>query len=133
MVKVQIPSPNAPARSVYQPKRLVIRVIDTDYHKLHPLIMVIFLQRKYFNQRLALSCSLIALSSFNYGFDNQAFATTQAMNAFTKQFGDYNAKKKTYALDPVWLSLFNSLVYIGFGAGKYQLCDISSLRISNVL
>ncbi|KAH6673458.1 general substrate transporter [Halenospora varia] len=79
--------------------------------------MAIFPQRKYFNQRLALSCSLIALSSFNYGFDNQAFATTQAMNAFTKQFGDYNAKKKTYALDPVWLSLFNSLVYIGFGAG----------------
>jgi SP family sugar:H+ symporter-like MFS transporter len=82
--------------------------------------MAFFPQRKYFNQRLALACSLIALSSFNYGFDNQAFATTQAMDSFTKKFGDYNAKTKKYVLNPVWLSLFNSLVYIGFGAGKYS-------------
>lgn len=80
--------------------------------------MALFPQAKYFNTKLALACSLIALSSFNYGFDNQAFATTQAMDSFTKQFGVYNSTKKAYALEPYWLSLFNSLNYIGFGAGQ---------------
>ncbi|KAE8383054.1 general substrate transporter [Aspergillus bertholletiae] len=71
----------------------------------------------YFNTRLALACSLIAISSFNYGFDNQGFATTQAMDAFDRRFGDYNPGTKKYVLDPAWLSLFNSLNYIGFAAG----------------
>ncbi|CAK7210100.1 hypothetical protein SBRCBS47491_000656 [Sporothrix bragantina] len=72
---------------------------------------------QYFNTRLFLSVSLIALSSFNYGFDNQAFATTQSMTAFQKTFGVYNATTKTYSLPSVWLSLFNSLNYITFGFG----------------
>lgn len=79
--------------------------------------MAIFSKSRYFNTRLALSCSLIALSSFNYGFDNQAFATTQAMNSFTKEFGKQNPKTGAYALEAYWLSLFNSLNYIGFAAG----------------
>ncbi|KAF7589887.1 hypothetical protein BBP40_003548 [Aspergillus hancockii] len=37
------------------------------------------------------------------------------MDAFDRRFGDYNPKK-VYALDPAWLSLFNSLIYIGFAA-----------------
>jgi SP family sugar:H+ symporter-like MFS transporter len=73
--------------------------------------------RKFFNARLGLACSLIALSSFNYGFDNQAFASTQAMDPFAKQFGVLNSKTGLYALEAWWLSLFNSLNYIGFGAG----------------
>ncbi|TVY82030.1 Hexose transporter HXT13 [Lachnellula suecica] len=73
--------------------------------------------RKHFNKQLGLVCLLIAISTFNYGFDNQAFATTQAMDSFTHQFGVYNTKTKKYALDTYWLSLFNSLNYIGFGAG----------------
>jgi SP family sugar:H+ symporter-like MFS transporter len=72
---------------------------------------------KYFNRRLALSVSLIAFSQFNYGFDNQAFATTQATDAFAKQFGTYNPKTKTYVLQPYWLSLFNSCPYAGFAIG----------------
>lgn len=70
-----------------------------------------------FNRQLGLACSLIALSSFNYGFDNQAFATTQAMDAFAKQFGVFNPKTQTWVLEPSWLSQFNSLNYIGFAAG----------------
>lgn len=73
---------------------------------------------RHFNKQLLLACLLIAVSTFNYGFDNQGFATTQAMTAFTRQFGVYNAKTKTYALQTYWLSLFNSLNYIGFAAGK---------------
>lgn len=73
--------------------------------------------RAPFNRQLSLACLLIAISTFNYGFDNQGFATTQAMNSFTRQFGVYNAKTKKYALETYWLSLFNSLMYIGFGAG----------------
>jgi hypothetical protein len=80
--------------------------------------MGVFTKFRFFNRRLALSCVLIAVSTFNYGFDNQAFATTQAMDAFDKQFGVWNEKTGTYVLEPSWLSLFNSLNYIGFAAGK---------------
>ncbi|KAM0257773.1 hypothetical protein ACHAPA_011569 [Fusarium lateritium] len=79
--------------------------------------MGVFTKFRFFNQRLALSCVLIAVSTFNYGFDNQAFATTQAMDAFDKQFGVWNEKTGKYVLEPSWLSLFNSLNYIGFAAG----------------
>ncbi|KAF2170476.1 hypothetical protein M409DRAFT_64209 [Zasmidium cellare ATCC 36951] len=72
---------------------------------------------RHFNTRLAFSCDLIALSTFNYGFDNQGFSTTQAMDAFTKQFGTYVKAHNTYVLPPWWLSLFNSLIYVGFAAG----------------
>ncbi|KAF5702758.1 RGT2-Sensor of high external glucose concentration [Fusarium mundagurra] len=80
-------------------------------------IMGVFTKFRFFNRRLALSCVLIAVSTFNYGFDNQAFATTQAMDAFDKQFGVWNEKTGKYILEPSWLSLFNSLNYIGFAAG----------------
>ncbi|RGP60773.1 hypothetical protein FSPOR_10454 [Fusarium sporotrichioides] len=79
--------------------------------------MGVFTKFRYFNRRLTLSCVLIAVSTFNYGFDNQAFATTQAMDAFDKQFGVWNEATETYILEPSWLSLFNSLNYIGFAAG----------------
>ena len=78
--------------------------------------MELFHQVRYFNRRLLLVCSLIALSSFNYSFDNQGFSTTEAMNAFDKQFGVFSGG--TWILQPYWLSLFNSLNYIGFGAGR---------------
>ncbi|KAF5663495.1 RGT2-Sensor of high external glucose concentration [Fusarium circinatum] len=80
-------------------------------------IMGVFTKFRFFNRRLALSCVLIAVSTFNYGFDNQAFATTQAMDAFDKQFGVWDEKTGKYVLEPSWLSLFNSLNYIGFAAG----------------
>jgi hypothetical protein len=89
--------------------------------------MAILKQFGYFNQGLALGCLLIATSSFNYGFDNQAFATTQAMDAFARQFGVWDPQAGRYALEPSWLSLFNSLNYIGFAAGKVAefLCAIA--------
>jgi MFS family permease len=74
---------------------------------------------KHFNRRLFLSVLLISVSQFNYGFDNQAFAQTQAMEAFTQQFGSLDAKTKKYVLEPYWLSLFNSLPYVGFAIGLY--------------
>jgi len=73
--------------------------------------------RRNFNKQLMLSCLLIAVSTFNYGFDNQGFATPQAMDSFQKQFGDFDAKSQKYVVRPYWLSLLNSLNYIGFGAG----------------
>lgn len=83
-----------------------------------------FEKARFFNRQLLASVALIAISTFNYGFDNQAFATTQAMNHFVKQFGHYNAASGKYALDSGWLSLFNSLNYIGFASGEFLfLCD----------
>ncbi|UPL02443.1 hypothetical protein LCI18_013377 [Fusarium solani-melongenae] len=79
--------------------------------------MGVFTKFRLFNKRLALACMLIAVSTFNYGFDNQAFASTQAMDPFEKQFGDWDETKGAYALEPYWLSLFNSLNYIGFAFG----------------
>ncbi|KAJ5975134.1 hypothetical protein N7481_008841 [Penicillium waksmanii] len=72
---------------------------------------------KHFNRTLALSCTLVAISQLNYGFDNQAFATTQSMTAFTKQFGEYNPQTGAYAIPAYYLSLLNSLNYIGFALG----------------
>ncbi|KAJ9639278.1 hypothetical protein H2204_003889 [Knufia peltigerae] len=73
--------------------------------------------RESFNLRLTLTALLIAVSQFNFGFDQQGFASTQSMNAFDKQFGRYNAKKHTYELPTVWLSYFNGFNYITFGFG----------------
>jgi SP family sugar:H+ symporter-like MFS transporter len=74
---------------------------------------------KHFNRRLFLSVLLIAVSQFGYGFDNQAFAQTQAMDAFTRQFGTLDAKTNKYVLQSYWLSLFNSCPYAGFAIGLY--------------
>lgn len=82
--------------------------------------MAIFDKFRLFNKRLALTCILIAISTCNYGFDNQAFASTQAMDSFEKQFGVWDDKTQAYVLPPVWLSLFNSLNYIGFAAGMFR-------------
>lgn len=78
---------------------------------------------RYFNRSLLLSVLVIAVSTFNYGFDNQAFATTQAMDAFAKQFGAYDKASGSYELNAVWLSLFSSLNYIGFVVGEWRFCQ----------
>ncbi|PLB43418.1 putative sugar transporter [Aspergillus steynii IBT 23096] len=80
----------------------------------------------YFNKRLALACSLIAISSFNYGFDNQGFATTQAMDAFDRRFGKFDPDTQAYSLDPSWLSIFNSVNYAGFAVGVFIGSTVSS-------
>jgi MFS transporter, SP family, sugar:H+ symporter len=80
---------------------------------------------RYFNRSLLVSVIVIAVSTFNYGFDNQAFATTQAMDAFSKQFGTYDRASGTYELNSVWLSLFNSLNYTGFVVGEWHFRQIS--------
>ncbi|KAF4914517.1 High-affinity glucose transporter ght1 [Colletotrichum viniferum] len=72
---------------------------------------------QHFNARLAASVLLIALSQFNYGFDNQAFTSTQAMDAFERQFGEHDPATKAYAIPTYFLSLLNSLNYIGFAIG----------------
>ncbi|KAF4978161.1 hypothetical protein FZEAL_5406 [Fusarium zealandicum] len=72
---------------------------------------------QHFNRHLAIAFGVIAVSTFNYGFDNAAYNNTQAMAAFKQQFGEWDAGKDAYAIPTAWLSLFNSLNYIGFGAG----------------
>ncbi|KAI9148981.1 Major facilitator-type transporter ecdD [Paramyrothecium foliicola] len=88
--------------------------------------MAIFAKFKLFNRQLTLAALLIAVSTFNYGFDNQAFATTQAMDAFARQFGDLDENTGRYALEPSWLSLFNSINYVGFAFGVLMGSFISA-------
>ncbi|KAJ0358161.1 hypothetical protein COL154_009412 [Colletotrichum chrysophilum] len=72
---------------------------------------------KHFNRTLAVAVTVVAISTFNYGFDNAGYSTTQAMDAFQKQFGDQDPTTGKWKIPPTWLSLFNSLNYIGFAAG----------------
>ena len=74
---------------------------------------------KYFTKNLALACGLVAISTFNYAFDQQGFNSTQAMDSFNKTFGHYDPESETYILDTYYLSLLNSLVYVGFAVGAY--------------
>ena len=77
--------------------------------------------KKYFTKQLTIACGVVAISTFNYAFDQQGFNSTQAMDAFDKQFGSWNEKDQAYELDTYYLSLLNSLVYIGFAAGMLSL------------
>lgn len=79
--------------------------------------MGVFSKFKLFNRDLSFAVTLISVSTFNYGFDVQGYASTQAMDAFARQFGRWHEPTQRYRLEPYWLSLFNSLNYIGFAAG----------------
>lgn len=70
-----------------------------------------------FNRRLVFSCTLIALSQINFGFDQGVFTNTQAMDQFQKVFGEWNAEDEDWVIEPYFLSLLNSLNYIGFAVG----------------
>lgn len=73
---------------------------------------------RHFTPRLAGAVGLISLSTLNYGFDNQGIATSQAMQAYEKQFGVYDPSTKTWAIPTYWTSLLNSLNFIGFAVGE---------------
>lgn len=82
--------------------------------------------RETFNKRLTLAILLITFSQFNFGFDQQGFAATQAMDAFAKQFGDYDPENDEYFLSPVWLSWFNGINYLGQAFGKHWCLEPST-------
>ncbi|EXJ60157.1 hypothetical protein A1O7_04309 [Cladophialophora yegresii CBS 114405] len=69
------------------------------------------------NGRLAFASAIMMLSQINFGMDLVAFSNTQAMNAFNKKFGAYDEKLERYAIDPSFLSLLNSLTYVGQAFG----------------
>ncbi|KAI0026020.1 general substrate transporter [Xylariomycetidae sp. FL0641] len=73
--------------------------------------------RRNFNRRLACMVTLLCISQFNFGFDVTSFSSIQAMDAFAKEFGDYDPKKDTYELSTTWVSLFNGLQNVGFIIG----------------
>ncbi|RYP42412.1 hypothetical protein DL767_000334 [Monosporascus sp. MG133] len=70
-----------------------------------------------FNGRLLYACGFIALSQVNFGMDQGAFNGTQTMNAFIRKFGVLNERTGQYELETYYLSLLNSLTYIGFALG----------------
>ena len=65
------------------------------------------------NGRLAFAATIMMLSQINFGMDLVAFSNTQAMNAFNRKFGEFDPKLKRYAIQPHFLSLLNSLTYVG--------------------
>lgn len=81
---------------------------------------------RMFNKTLAFSVALIAVSQFNFGFDQQAYSTTQAMDHFERQFGTYSEKLGRYTIEPYELSLLNSLPYLGFVLGLLTGSEMSA-------
>lgn len=68
---------------------------------------------KNFNGQLLFATVLMMLSQINFGMDLAAFSNTQAMDAFQHKFGTLNPKTGKYRIDPYFLSLLNSLTYVG--------------------
>jgi SP family sugar:H+ symporter-like MFS transporter len=66
-----------------------------------------------FNGRLAYACIMIAFSAVNFGMDQGAFNSTIAMKHFVRQFGTYNSETDSYALTARFLSMLNSIPYVG--------------------
>lgn len=87
---------------------------------------------QYFTKHLARACGLVAISTFNYAFDQQGFNSTQAMDAFNKTFGHYDATKGRYVLPAYYLSLLNSLVYVGFAFGRPIICEAAFLPADEI-
>lgn len=79
-----------------------------------------------FNKTLSLSVALIAVSQFNFGFDQQAYSNTQAMDHFERQFGTYSEKLGDWTIEPYELSLLNSLPYLGFVVGLLVGSEVSA-------
>lgn len=91
--------------------------------------------RESLNTRLTLTILLIAISQFNFDFDQQGLAFTQAMDAFARQCGRYNVETQPYSLPTTWLSFFNGFNYLdqAFGkppAGKVHISIDFGSRIS---
>lgn len=74
---------------------------------------------RHYNRTLFFASGMIFLSSVNYGFDNTGFSSTQAMDGFIQQFGEINPATNKHWIPPYFLSLMNSLVFIGFACGLY--------------
>lgn len=77
---------------------------------------------KHFNKTLSMSFLVIAVSTLNYGFDNNGYTTTQAMTPFIRQFGKFDETSGSYELPTAWLSMFNSLNFIGYAFGTVDTC-----------
>lgn len=88
--------------------------------------------RETFNKRLTLAVLLIMFSQFNFGFDQQGFAASQAMDPFAKQFGKWDPEKEEWYLPSVWLSWFNGLNYLGQAAGKDPGTEETGTRLNNL-
>ncbi|QKX61315.1 uncharacterized protein TRUGW13939_08463 [Talaromyces rugulosus] len=80
----------------------------------------------HFTPRLGAAVGLIALSTLNYGLDNQGIATSQAMTTYKKQFGEYDPSLGEYAIPTFWSSLLNSLNFVGFAIGLFVGSIISA-------
>lgn len=78
-----------------------------------------------FNGRLLYSVCLIAVSQINFGFDQGVFTNTQAMSQFQRKFGSYDDDTGTWSIPPYFLSLLNSLTYVGFVFGLLSGSAIS--------
>lgn len=65
-----------------------------------------------------MSFLVVAVSTLNYGFDNNGYTTTQAMDPFIRQFGKVDPMTGKHELPTSWLSMFNSLNFIGYAFGQ---------------
>lgn len=82
--------------------------------------------KTYFTPTLLCSFLILTIAPFTYGFDNQGFATVLSMDGFAESFGDFEPKTQEYYIPSYFLSLLNSLQYIGFAIGLFVGSMISA-------
>jgi hypothetical protein len=83
------------------------------------------LDQRELSPMLLFSTMLLVVSAFNYGFSDQAFASCQAMEPFIRQFGVYDKTTKTWIVEPLFTSLYNSLKA---GAQIIGICSLLESR-----
>lgn len=71
-------------------------------------------------------CFVITVSSFQYGLDYALVGGFMAMPGFLKEFGYYDTKKKSWAIDPTVQQLISSLMTIGTFVGSLLVGPFSS-------
>ncbi|KAJ3484767.1 hypothetical protein NLG97_g6977 [Lecanicillium saksenae] len=59
----------------------------------------------------------MALCAFNYGFDVGTFSGVQGMQSFAKRFGEYNDRKKKFAIPGWLLSIMTATPFLGKAVG----------------
>ena len=71
-------------------------------------------------------CSIITISSFQYGLDYALVGGFMAMPGFLKVFGYYDAGAGKWAIDPTVQQLISSLMTIGTLVGSLLVWPFSS-------
>ncbi|KAK7919940.1 general substrate transporter [Apiospora marii] len=79
---------------------------------------------KHVSTNLVLATMVLMTSVFAYGFENSVLSTVQAMNAYERIFGEYNAKTKKYEFTVDHLAYLNAFPLVAYAFGVIVFSQI---------